>query len=75
LVAFSLTLNTAAFVRSTLRWFETSACTAVPAGPPPSSVQHCCIQAAYAACPRIRGAQSSAYRIVNGKVKMQVYGN
>jgi hypothetical protein len=39
--AFSLTLTTAAFDRSSLRWFEASACTAASKGPPSSSVQHC----------------------------------
>ena len=44
--AFSLTLNTIAFDYSTLGWFGTSTCIAVPAGPPPSSVQHSCLQVA-----------------------------
>lgn len=44
--AFSLTLNTMAFVHSTSGWFGTSTCMTVPAGPPPSSVQHSCLQAA-----------------------------
>lgn len=43
---FSLTLNTMVFVHSTLGWFGTSTCMTVPAGPPPSSVQHSCPQAA-----------------------------
>ena len=51
------------FGHNTLRWFGASTCIAAPTGPPPSSVQHCCFQSAYAACPRIRGAQSSAQRI------------
>jgi hypothetical protein len=38
--AFSLTLTTTAFDRSSLRWFEASACTAAPRGPPSSFVQH-----------------------------------
>lgn len=39
--AFSLTLTTTTFDRSSLRWFEASACTATPKGPPSSFVQHC----------------------------------
>jgi hypothetical protein len=38
--AFSLSLNTMAFAHSTIRWFESSACTANSAGLPPSFIQH-----------------------------------
>src|SRR5665648_952973 len=39
-LAFSLTLTTMAFVHSSLRWFETSICIAVPRGLPSSLLQH-----------------------------------
>ena len=38
---FSLTLNTIAFVYSTLKWFETSTCMVIPMGLPSSFAQHC----------------------------------
>src|SRR4051794_13976211 len=38
--AFSATLTTTTLDRSSLRWFGTSPCRAVPEGPPPSPTRH-----------------------------------
>src|SRR3954470_4151187 len=38
--AFSATLTTTTLDRSSLRWFGTSPCRAIPEGPPPSPTRH-----------------------------------